>query len=160
MSANDADLHVEVDLTNDIDAPEDLTVLIESTALRTIATEGLTGNYLVAVTLVTDNRIRELNRVHRKIDTVTDVLSFPLLGDDGAEFILPDGAPVHLGDVVLSIEQARRQAEDYGHAFEREIAYLTAHGVLHLLGHDHDEDIDRVEMRAREEEILIDQPRE
>ena len=159
MSTGDSELNVEVELTNDIAAPEDLTALIESTVLRTIKTEGLAGNYLVAITLVSDEQIRDLNRVHRKIDTVTDVLSFPLLGDDGAEFVLPDGAPVHLGDVVLDVEQARRQAEDYGHAFEREIAYLTAHGVLHLLGHDHEEEFDRVEMRTREEEILFDLPR-
>lgn len=159
MSSDDARLSVEIDLTSDVDISEDLTALIELTALRVIATEGFNGNYIVAVTLVSDERIRELNRAHRKVDAVTDVLSFPLLGDDGAEFILPDGAPIHLGDVVLDLEQARRQADDYGHAFEREIAYLTAHGVLHLLGHDHEDDEDRVAMRTREEEILVDLPR-
>lgn len=159
MSGNASGLSVEIDVTDDVEISEDLTALIEATALSAIRTEGLTGKYLVAVTLVSDDRIRVLNREHRRIDAVTDVLSFPLLGGDGAEFILPDGEPVHLGDVVVDVEQARRQAADYGHSFEREIAYLTTHGILHLLGHDHEEDDQRVAMRNREEEILVELPR-
>jgi probable rRNA maturation factor len=101
--------------------------------------------------LVSDETIRALNRDHRGNDTHTDVLSFPL---SGADFVLPPGEPVHLGDVVVSFPRAVEQASAYGHSLDRELAYLVAHGVLHLLGYDHEEEADRVLMRRREEEAL------
>ena len=116
-------------------------------------------DYEVTITIVPDERIRELNRAHRGVDGVTDVLSFPLVDADAAGFVLPPCEPTHLGDVVVALEQARRQAEEYAHSFERELAYLTAHGVLHLLGYDHEREDERATMRAREEEILADLPR-
>ena len=133
--------------------------LLRQVALRALEGEGLEGAYQVTVTVVPDERIRELNRTHRGIDKVTDVLSFPLVDQDGAGFVLPPSEPTHLGDVVVALEQARRQADLYEHSFERELAYLTVHGVLHLLGYDHEDDEEKVQMRAREEEILADLPR-
>jgi probable rRNA maturation factor len=107
-------------------------------------------DYTISIHLVSDERIRELNAQHRGIDKPTDVLSFPL-GDD---FVLPPGERVHLGDVVVSYPRAVEQAREYGHSLERELAYLVAHGVLHVLGHDHEGDAERQRMRQREEEAL------
>jgi probable rRNA maturation factor len=133
--------------------------LVRRYAEQAVAAEGLAGRYELAVTLVEDERIRELNREHRDKDEVTDVLSFPLVDEDTAGFVLPEGASTHLGDVVIALGRMREQAAEYGHSVERELAYLTVHGVLHLLGYDHEEDEARMHMRAREEHILAELPR-
>ena len=134
--------------------------LLRAVAERAVATQGLEGAHQLAITVVSDARIRELNRAHRGVDQVTDVLSFPLQDGEAGAFVLPGGAPTHLGDVVIAFGRAAEQAEAYGHALEREIAYLAVHGVLHLLGFDDETDQERAAMRAREEEILFDLPRE
>ena len=95
----------------------------------------------ISVTLVDNESIRAINNEQRGIDKATDVLSFPMLefDEDGcadAEFDF-DGDLVVLGDIVISMERAKAQAEEYGHSFIREIAFLTAHSMLHLLGYDH-----------------------
>lgn len=100
--------------------------------------------------LTDDDGIQTLNRTYRNVDEPTDVLSFGLGSEDEC---LPEGTLL-LGDVIISLERAREQAETYGHPFEREIAFLVVHGVLHLLGYDHEEDAEREIMRAREEAIL------
>jgi len=92
-----------------------------------------------------------LNAEHRARDSATDVLSFPLYEP---WFVLPPGEPAHLGDVVVSYPRATAQAEEYGHSIEREVAYLVAHGVLHVLGYDHEEEHERLRMRQKEEEAL------
>lgn len=92
--------------------------------------------------LITDNaEIQSLNAEYREIDAPTDVLSFPM--DEEC-----------LGDIVISMEKLLEQAQEYGHSPERELAFLTVHGMLHLLGYDHIDEEDQVQMRAREEEIL------
>ena len=155
-----AALAVEVELIDETGATSAGHLgLLRDVATRALTGEGLEGAYQVTLTIVPDARIRQLNREHRGIDKVTDVLSFPLTDQDGASFVLPPAAPTHLGDVVVALEQARRQAALYEHSFERELAYLTAHGILHLLGYDHEDEEDKVQMRAREEEILAELPR-
>jgi len=109
------------------------------------------SDWVVSLHLVGDETIRSLNREHRARDTPTDVLSFPLYE---AGFALPPGEAVHLGDVVISYPRAVQQAHDYGHSVDREIGYLVAHGVLHVLGYDHEDEADQVLMRAKEEEAL------
>ncbi|MBO8141428.1 MAG: rRNA maturation RNase YbeY [Firmicutes bacterium] len=113
----------------------------------------------VSVTFVDDSAIRELNRDYRGKDAATDVLSFPLWEPDDIRLIREDPRrfperPLPLGDVVISLETAARQAEEYGHSLGREVAFLCVHGVLHLLGYDHEDDAGRHLMRAREESIL------
>ncbi|MGE5554409.1 MAG: rRNA maturation RNase YbeY [Betaproteobacteria bacterium] len=103
----------------------------------------------LSVALVDDIQIHELNRRYRKVDRPTDVLSFP--AGEAPEL---DEAPALLGDVVVSLETAWRQATEFGHSPEREVGYLVAHGVLHLLGFDHEREEDRVTMRRLEEEAL------
>ncbi len=101
------------------------------------------------------SEIRRLNKEHRQIDRPTDVLSFSLVEPTmEQEFPLPAGEPRELGDIVVSYPRAVAQAAEYGHSPERELAYLIAHGLLHVLGHDHEQADERREMRAREEAAL------
>lgn len=118
-----------------------------------LAGEGISGSVRLTLTLVDDDEIRQINREHRGIDRATDVLSFSLVeGLD--DFALPPGMPRELGDVVVSYPRAVAQAEEYGHSVERELAYLVVHGVLHILGHDHEVPEEQAVMRAREEAAL------
>ena len=110
----------------------------------------------ISVTLVNDEQIHELNKMHRNIDRSTDVLSFPL-GENGVyDKNLETGASL-LGDIVISVETAVRQAEEYGHTLQREIGFLTVHSMLHLIGYDHvDGGIEAVHMREKEERVLTE----
>ncbi|MGI6609355.1 MAG: rRNA maturation RNase YbeY [Limnochordia bacterium] len=110
----------------------------------------------VSVVLGDDEMLHELNRSWRNVDAPTDVLSFALEEQDADEPMheLGEGEPRLLGDIVISLPRARSQAAEYGHTLSRELAFLAVHGVLHLLGFDHDEEAERQEMRAHEEMIL------
>lgn len=107
----------------------------------------------VSVVLADDEYIHQLNHQYRGKDCPTDVLSFAL--NEGEEPEIIDGPEVVLlGDIIISLETATRQAEEYGHSLERELAYLTVHGILHLLGYDHMLEDEKKEMRQEEEYIL------
>lgn len=107
----------------------------------------------VSITFVDDAQITDLNRDHRGLNKPTDVLSFSQL--EGEELAaLPEGEPILLGDIVVSLERCAEQAADYGHSFDRELGFLIAHGMLHLLGYDHQTPEDEAAMMARTEEIL------
>lgn len=120
----------------------------------------------ISIIFVDNESIREINKDQRGIDKVTDVLSFPMLDYEenkvfkdqylGYEFKVEDmdEGEVLLGDIVLSLERALEQSEEYGHSFIREVCYLTVHSILHLLGYDHMKDDEKKKMRSREEEIL------
>ena len=110
----------------------------------------------VSVSFVDNAEIRGLNKKFRSIDKATDVLSFPLFDYDGESEEPPvDEMLGMLGDIVLSLEQAAIQAEEYGHSFEREVAFLTVHSMLHLLGYDHETgEEDEADMRRRQSEIM------
>ena len=100
-------------------------------------------------------RIHELNKEYRDKDSATDVLSFPL-GENGEYDIDEDNGCKLLGDIVISMERAMEQAELYGHSLQREVAYLTVHSMLHLLGYDHEAGgLEAVRMREKEEAVLI-----
>ena len=101
----------------------------------------------LTVSLVGEEQMRQLNRTWRNIDAPTDVLSFPML-EEGLDDNL-------LGDVVICLPVAEKQAKEYGHGLSRELAFLAVHGILHLLGRDHENDIER-EMMEREQEALLD----
>lgn len=107
----------------------------------------------VSVMFTDDESIRKLNFEYRDKDAATDVLSFAL--NEGDEPDIVDGPEeMLLGDIIISLETASRQAEEYGHSMDRELAYLLVHGMLHLLGYDHMTEEDRTEMRFEEERIL------
>ena len=129
-----------------------LRMLLRRAILETLAYENVDiKSPEVSMTFTDNEGIRELNRVHRDIDRATDVLSFPMFDfeDESGEL---EGA---LGDIVISLERAQEQAETFGHSFEREVAFLCVHSMLHLLGYDHElgekEDMD---MRRRQSEIM------
>lgn len=114
---------------------------------------GISPQAEVGVVFADDAYIRELNRDYRGIDASTDVLSFAL--DEGEEPAVQGGPEESLlGDIVISLETAERQAAEFGHSLEREMAYLTVHGMLHLVGYDHEEEADKTAMRRQEEHIL------
>ncbi len=138
----------------DIKIADNTEKLILSACEAVLKIEGFLDDAEINVTLVDSEEIRQLNNDFRGIDKSTDVLSFPL-GENGEYDINPENGCLMLGDVVISVEQALVQAEEFGHGVEREIAYLTVHSVLHLLGYDHvDEAQEKKIMRKKEEEAL------
>lgn len=108
----------------------------------------------VSLTLVDDVRIHELNLEYRGVDRPTDVLSFALQEETEDEPEILDYEDDLLGDIIISVERARAQAEEYGHSLERELTYLAVHGTLHLLGYDHENEEDKLEMRRQEESVM------
>lgn len=105
----------------------------------------------VSLTLVEPEEIKEINAEYRNVDSVTDVLSFPQYEcvDD-----MPEEGELMLGDVVICVERAKEQAEDFGHSYEREFVYLFVHSLLHLLGYDHMEEDEKAVMREKEEMVM------
>nr|WP_297394578.1 rRNA maturation RNase YbeY [uncultured Peptostreptococcus sp.] len=124
---------------------------IKAVMLEVLAYEDYDDDYEVSLSFVTNDEIRDINREYRNIDKVTDVLSFPMY--DGQEVDV-DFGQISLGDIVISIERASEQAKDFGHSLEREICFLVCHSMFHLLGYDHMEENDAIDMHAREEAVL------
>ncbi|EGA89184.1 putative metalloprotease [Planococcus donghaensis MPA1U2] len=110
----------------------------------------------VSVTFVTNEMIRDINREYRGKDQPTDVISFAMeeLGE-GETAIIGSQEPRMLGDIIISLDRTKEQAEDFGHSFERELGFLAIHGFLHLLGYDHMTEEDEKKMFSRQEEILV-----
>jgi metalloprotein, YbeY family len=134
--------------------PTGVRLLMRRCCHAVLELEGFEGSAEVDISIVDNQQIREINKEQRNIDLVTDVLSFPL-GQDGKYDKNPDTGAYMLGDVVLSIERAMEQAEQFGHSLQREIGYLTVHSVLHLLGYDHvDGGLEAVRMREKEEAVM------
>jgi probable rRNA maturation factor len=120
---------------------------LRALALALLAAEGVDGPCALGIAFVPGEEMRALNAEHRGLDEVTDVLAFPLDGRDE----LPPGLERQLGDVVVCFEQAERQAAEAGVATPAEVRTLVVHGLLHLLGHDHE--VDAGEMLARQDEL-------
>jgi probable rRNA maturation factor len=141
--------------------------LLKSIIDFAVKVEKVNCKYQINVVLVENEEIRTINREHRKIDRITDVLSFPMLDfpenkvfkdvyeDNSFDSSMLDGEELVLGDIVLSLERAKEQSIEYEHSFKREMVYLVIHSVLHLLGYDHMNDKDKFKMREREEYILL-----
>lgn len=129
-------------------------------AIAGVAEEVTSGE--VALTFVDDEEIQALNKAYRDKDKPTDVLSFPQWEDNDEEMTIvydEDDAPEDdaemIGDIVISLQTAKRQAEEFGHSLEREVCFLFVHGFLHLLGYDHEEgDAEEAEMFAKQDQIL------
>ena len=113
----------------------------------------LEKNLYVNVILTTPEDIRKFNKEYRNIDKETDVLSFPMFEKEELENMKLNHIEV-LGDIVISIEQVKKQAIEYEHSFEREFAYMVVHGFCHIIGYDHIEEEDKKKMRQEEEKIL------
>ena len=124
-------------------------VLVKKAAAAALRAEGVDEPCEIGVTLTNDEGIHAINREQRGVDRPTDVLSFPI---DEMNY---DTNRRYLGDMVLSLERAEAQGEEYGGGFAHEVQYLTVHSVLHLLGYDHlDEGEEKAKMRAREKAIM------
>ena len=133
--------------------PTGMRMLIRRSCIAVLRNEGFEGPAEISVTFVDNEEIRKLNAQYRDKDAETDVLSFPMGADGEYDVNIDTGARI-LGDVVISVEKAAEQADLYGHGLEREIGYLTVHSVLHLLGYDHMEPIEKVHMREKEENVM------
>ena len=130
-------------------------ILIRRAVEATLKYEGYNNNAEISITFTDNKGIRKLNREFRQKDKATDVLSFPLTDYEASEVPLADELCGSLGDVVISLETAKKQADEFGHSFEREVAFLTVHSMLHLLGYDHETgEEDELDMRRRQSEIL------
>lgn len=126
---------------------QDFTAIIEQ-ALKTL---GIEDDVEVSCVLVDDERIHEINREYRHIDRSTDVISFAM--EDNDQFYV-EGMPRTLGDIFISVDHAKKQAEEYGHSLRREMCFLFTHGILHLLGYDHMTDEQEKEMFGLQDQIL------
>ncbi len=134
--------------------PAGTRLLIRRACNATLAFEKFEDAAEVDVSIVSDEEIKEMNKNFRNIDASTDVLSFPL-GENGVYDINPETNAKMLGDVVISLDHAKAQADLYGHGIKREIAFLTVHSMLHLLGYDHvNGGLEQEIMREKEEAVL------
>jgi probable rRNA maturation factor len=139
---------------NKVKVPTGVRMLIRRCCHAVLELEKFDGSAEVSVSFVDNEQIHKLNKEYRDIDKPTDVLSFPL-GEDGKYDKNPDTDAYMLGDIVISVEKAIEQAEEYGHTLQREIGYLTVHSMLHLMGYDHvDGGVEAVRMREKEENVL------
>ena len=153
-----------MDERENVPEDEETKNLVSRVMQKVVENEGIDLDTLAGVTLVEPERIREINRDFRAVDRVTDVLSFPTINgylkDAGEKEILgctdPETGAVEIGDLVICVDRAKEQAEEYGHSVRREIGYLSAHGTLHLLGYDHETEDERAVMREKEERALAE----
>lgn len=128
---------------------QELVCLLERVVEAALEHEGLELSCEVSLSLVDNEEIQSLNRLYRGKDYATDVLSFPM---DNVNF--PGVEEILLGDIVISAEKAAEQAAEFNHSLEREMAFLTAHSMFHLMGYDHMEKAEELEMRIKEEAVL------
>jgi probable rRNA maturation factor len=134
--------------------------LLRKTALACLSQENIKVGCEVNILITDDSSIKDINRQFREIDNPTDVLSFPMadiiegkITDEGEDCDIDEGLLV-IGDIVISMETTIKQSEQYGHSAQRELAFLTAHGMFHLLGYDHMESQEEAAMMAKQEAVL------
>ena len=148
----------EISYLNVEKGQEDWEAIVKKVLDKCFEEEGLLDSKLImTITFTTPEEIRKMNKKYRKIDKATDVLSFPMFEKDELDEKIKSGDFPYedvLGDVIISIEKVREQAEEYGHSFERELSYMLVHGFYHLMGYDHIEEEDKKIMRPKEEKIL------
>lgn len=148
-----------------VEITDEITSVINDAIQQALKHEQFSLPYEVSVVITDNLGIQAINFEFRKLDKCTDVLSFPMLDyetgyfKNGVTKIIyedtnPENGAIILGDIVISIEKAVSQAEEYGHSYMRELAFLVVHSVLHLLGHDHNQESDKIIMRNKEEDIL------
>jgi len=147
-------MNISIDINKEIDGYEkeiileDLEVYIKEVLANEFQEE---KEVYVSLLLTNNENIRNINKEYRDKDSATDVISFAYLEVEEAF----ESPYISLGDIVISLEKVEEQAKDYGHSFKREFFYVLTHGILHLLGYDHIDEEDKIEMRQKEEEILL-----
>jgi len=149
---------VKVVITDDqqeVKVPTGIRLLVRRACTAVLVNEEFGNSAEISVRFVDNDEIKHLNAQHRNKNEVTDVLSFPL-GIDGVYDINHASGAALLGDIVICLPRAQKQAQMYGHTFQREIAYLAVHSMLHLLGYDHKQGgIESVRMREKEEQVMV-----
>lgn len=149
---------MEINVLIDEGVEADLTSgWLEGIARRVLEALGAGAQVELGLVIATGERVRQLNRDYRGRDEPTDVLAFSAREEKGAgqpPFVQPPDGVIHLGEVIIAYPQAERQAEEHHHSLKRELAILIIHGVLHLLGYEHDKADEGLQMRAREAELL------
>ncbi|SNX55248.1 rRNA maturation RNase YbeY [Thermoanaerobacterium sp. RBIITD] len=154
-------MNILIDNRQDKVNAEGLDKIVKDVVKTALEVEGVIDDVEVSVSFVDNEEIHKLNKYYRNVDSETDVLSFPLvefeeiysdIDVEGQEDDLSGPEPI--GDIVISLEKARQQAMEYGHSFLREVAYLTAHSMFHLMGYDHEKEEDKKIMREKEEEVM------
>jgi len=147
-------------LQDKIEVTDDMADLFRKTVEKSLEAENFGISSEVSILLVDNDKIKEMNKEYRNIDSPTDVLSFPMLDmvegklkSDAGDYDLDEGVLL-LGDIVISMEKAQKQATEYGHSFERELAFLLTHGLFHLLGYDHETVEEEKLMLGKQEAIL------
>ncbi|MGE7759213.1 rRNA maturation RNase YbeY [Peribacillus sp. NPDC097895] len=147
---------LEIDLLDETnEVTEEAQQLVESILQFAAKKENIEIDTELSVTFVNNERIREINKEYRHKDSATDVISFALeeMGEDEVEIVGAE-MPRMLGDIIISIERTKEQAEEYGHSFDRELGFLALHGFLHLLGFDHMNEEEEKVMFTKQKEIL------
>lgn len=145
-------MKININYEDEIYRKDEYERVIERVCEEAALVYGLGPNAEISIQLCHNEYIHRLNKEYRQIDRPTDVLSFALNEGEEDGYDGPDTAL--LGDIVISLEKVQEQADEFGHSFERELAYLTIHGMLHILGYDHMTPGDKAEMRKEEEFIL------
>ena len=144
----------EIEYVN-FDENKDYEELINKVLEECFKTEKIDSyNLYISVTLTNPEYIRKLNKEYRQIDKETDVLSFPMFEKDEIKSLENLEFEETLGDIVISVQRVEEQSKEYGHSFERELAYMVVHGFYHLMGEDHMNDEEKEIMRAKEENVL------
>lgn len=149
-------MNLEIDFMDETNKVSEMEINQLSKLLQFAASQQkLEGEIELSVTFVDNNRIQEINKEYREKDQPTDVISFAMeeLGE-GEIPLMNSTLPRMLGDIIISIDRAKEQAEDYGHSYSRELGFLTVHGFLHLLGYDHMTKEDEEMMFSLQREIL------
>lgn len=140
---------------NDEDISPELLNSIKNCCIAALEEEGIDERAEVSLTVVDNEEIRELNNEFRGKDSATDVLSFPM-SENGEYDVDPETNRIMLGDIVISAEKARQQAEEYGHSFEREMCFLATHSMFHLLGYDHEISEEEEKIMFQKQNMVLD----
>lgn len=153
-----AEVYIDVEDT-EFELTKELEECIKAVVNEAVRYENCNFDAEVDISIVNNEQIRKINNEYRGKDTATDVLSFPMIEFDGdnevdAQFDMEDGA-VLLGDIVISFERALQQAREYGHSLKRELGFLTAHSMLHLLGYDHETSDEDAELMFKKQDDIL-----
>lgn len=146
-----------IDNRTNFELTDEIKETLEKVCLKSLQYEEFNDDCEISLSIVTNDEIHDINKQFRNIDSPTDVLSFPQLTfEEGEEADVNENGEIVLGDIIISIDRAKEQAEEYGHSLKRELAFLSVHSMLHLMGYDHMVPEEEEDMFRRQKEILIE----
>ena len=146
-----------IDNRTNFELTDEIKETLEKVCLKSLQYEEFNEDCEISLSIVTNDEIHDINKQFRNIDSPTDVLSFPQLTfEEDEEADVNENGEIVLGDIIISIDRAKEQAEEYGHSLKRELAFLSVHSMLHLMGYDHMVPEEEEDMFRRQKEILIE----